>query len=179
MTFEVIKESATAILLVITCLFVLFLFISAILGMKTFTVKSSNFTSPEKELQKYQAIEIPELDMNKAPFNNKESFNNDLPNEKVSLIRSDIDYSDVAAEMALEKTIIDQHKSYVNEKNKVTNTASFLPSRSDSQDDIPWVGLRRPKYTSNNTDLVEDSARVIPTSVSADQLAKPVELSWK
>ena len=140
----------------------------------------SSFTSPEKEMDK-QVMKIKPLDTNTEPFNN------DLPNPQVDLTagvnadgvsQSGNDYSDIIAGQALEKSVFDQHKAYVKEKNKVTNTASRNPARSDSQDIIPFVGLRRPQYQIAGKDMVDSTARQVPSVLDADQLAKPNNLRW-
>lgn len=141
---------------------------------------SSLFSPPEQKMTK-QVMQIKPLDMRMEPFNN------DLPNPKVDLTagsnangvsESGNDYSDIIAGQALEKSVFDQHKAYVKEKNKVTNTASRNPARSDSQDVIPFVGLRRPQYQVAGKDMVDSTARQVPSVIDADQLAKPNNLRW-
>lgn len=141
----------------------------------------SYFSPPEDEMMKSRTIEIKPLNIQKEPFNN------DLPNPKVDLTagmnadgvnESSINYSDIIATEALEKSVFDQHKAYVNEKNKVTNTASRNPARSDSQDLIPFVGLRRPQYQVAGKDMVDSTARQVPSVIDANQLAKPNNLRW-
>lgn len=107
----------------------------------------------------------------------RESFSNDLPNNNVSL-DNEVSYNDILQSMALEPEVISQHKEYLTDKSKSTNTASFLPSRSDSQTVVPFVGLRRPQYLINNKDLVDESARTVPSELDADQLDRPVKISW-
>lgn len=107
----------------------------------------------------------------------KEPFTNDLPNENVKLDDSD-NYNQTIQDMALESAVVKQHKEYVTEQNKVTSTASFYPSRSDSQDVVPFVGLRRPQYIVNGKDLVDSAARSVPSEVDGKQLSKPSTLSW-
>ena len=141
----------------------------------------SAFTSPENEVMKREAIEIKPINIRSEPFNN------DLPSPQVDLTAgvnadgiatSSNDYSDIIAGEALEKSVFDQHKAYVKEKNKVTNTASRNPSRSDSQDLIPFVGLRRPQYQISGKDMVDSTARQVPSVIDANQLAKPNNLRW-
>ena len=108
-------------------------------------------------------------------FTNKRSpFSNDLPNENV-VLDEDTDYSDTLRDMALEKSVIDQHNQYVNDSNRVTNTASYSAERTDSQDVVPWVGLRRVDYGKN---LVDSTSRTVPTIDDEDVLSKPVNLRW-
>lgn len=108
-----------------------------------------------------------------------EGFNNDLPNPNVKLVDDEDDYSKAIQEMALDKSVLEQHNTYVNERNKVTSTASFQPSRSDAQDVVPFMGLRRPMYAVEGKDLVDESARNVPSEIDADQLAKPTQIYWK
>jgi hypothetical protein len=107
-----------------------------------------------------------------------EPFNNDLPNQKVKLDEN-TEYNELIQSMALDKSVKDQHKNYVNDRNKVTNTASFQPSRSDTQDVVPFIGLRRPQYSVNGVDLVDNTARTVPSELEADKLAKPTQIFWK
>lgn len=107
-----------------------------------------------------------------------EPFNNDLPNEKVKLDEN-TQYDELIQSMALDKSVKEQHKNYVSDRNKVTNTASFQPSRSDTQDVVPFIGLRRPQYSVNGKDLVDNTARSVPSELDADRLAKPTQIFWK
>ena len=107
-----------------------------------------------------------------------EPFNNDLPNQKVKLDET-TEYNELIQSMALDKSVKDQHKNYVTDRNKITNTASFQPRRSDTQDVVPFVGLRRPQYSVNGVDLVDNTARNVPSELEADQLAKPTQIFWK
>lgn len=109
----------------------------------------------------------------------RENFNNDLPKQNVALVEDGNDYSDTIQQMALDKSVLEQHNIYVNDRNKITSTASFQPSRSDTQDVVPFVGLRRPKYSANDKDLVDDTARTVPSEMDSDQLAKPTQIYWK
>jgi hypothetical protein len=139
------------------------------------------FTSKElfnggKEME--NVMQIDPIDMKNEPFNN------DLSDTKLPIFdpngMSEIgtDYSDIIATQALEKGVFEQHKAYINEKNNVTNTASRNPTRSDSQDLIPFVGLRRPQYQVDGKDMVDPTARQVHSVVNADQLGKPDNLSW-
>lgn len=101
-------------------------------------------------------------------------FSNDLPNQDVEL-NEDSDYNDTLVNMALEKSVIDQHNQYVNDSNRVTNTASYAAERTDSQDVVPWVGLRRVDYGKH---LVDSTSRTVPSVDDEDVLSKPVKLRW-
>lgn len=135
---------------------------------------------PKKNEVKDSSQVIQPLDVKKEPFNN------DLPNPKIdsevieNINKTDdyVDYNEIIKNEALEKSVFDQHNSYIKEKNKVTNTASRNPTRSDSQDLIPFVGLRRPQYQVNGKDMVDSTARQVPSVIDADQLAKPNNLRW-
>jgi type III secretory pathway component EscV len=131
-----------------------------------------------------QAMPTVPSHLSKAPVVNSttvkvEGFNNDLPNPNVKLVDDEDDYSKAIQEMALDKSVLEQHNTYVNERNKVTSTASFQPSRSDAQDVVPFMGLRRPMYAVEGKDLVDESARNVPSQIDADQLAKPTQIYWK
>jgi hypothetical protein len=146
-------------------------------------VKKSKFEEPEV-YQDGEEFEEPEVYQDGEEFENEEfeepePFNNDLPNENVKL-KEEGNYSEESLPlMALDKSVIQQHNKYVTERNKVTSTASFQPSRSDTQDVVPFVGLRRPSYSVNGKDLVDETARSVPTELDADKLAKPTQIYWK
>ena len=151
-------------------------------------VKKSKFEEPEVyqdgEEFENEEFEEPEVYQDGEEFENEdfeepEPFNNDLPNENVKL-KEEGNYSEESLPlMALDKSVIQQHNKYVTERNKVTSTASFQPSRSDTQDVVPFVGLRRPSYSVNGKDLVDETARSVPTELDADKLAKPTQIYWK
>ena len=111
-----------------------------------------------------------------SSFTNMEPFTNDLPyqlnNESLS-ISPDLDYNDFLQKMSLDKDVVQQHNQYVNDRNKVTSTASFAPSRSDNQDIVTTWGLTKPTYIP-----VDPSARNVP-SQDPEQGSKPVRLQWK
>jgi len=51
------------------------------------------------------------------------------------------DYNEMLIKMSLEPSVIDQHNNYVKDRKNITNTASFLPTRSDSQTNcsLDWI----------------------------------------
>jgi hypothetical protein len=105
-----------------------------------------------------------------------EPFTNDLPyqlkKEIITLSEND-EYSDVLQKMALDQDVVKQHNTYVNERNKITSTASFSPMRSDNQDIVTTVGLTKPSFVK-----VDESARQVPSSTPEQQSA-PVQLFWR
>ncbi len=105
-----------------------------------------------------------------------EPFTNDLPyqlNNTSLKLNDDDDYSQVLQQMSLDSEVIKQHNLYVNDRNKVTSTASFAPARSDNQDVVTSWGLSRPSYVA-----IDPSARNVP-SQDPEQGSKPVRLQWK
>jgi hypothetical protein len=110
-----------------------------------------------------------------SKFTNLEPFTNDLPyeldNQKITL-KEDEDYSEILQQMALDKEVITQHKQYVNDRNKITSTASFDPERSDSQDIVTRWGLTSIGYVKQ-----DPSAREVP-SQDPEQGSKPIKLRW-
>jgi hypothetical protein len=145
---------------------------------------SGFFTPPEEEimneLKNKPIVELPSLNQNDLAKQMMETFNNDLPNQTNPRPTDGTNYADVAADMALEKSVKDQHRQYINQREKYTGTASFNPERSDSQDIVTFVGLRRPSYlTKDGKSLVDPSARQVSTVIDPNYLSKPVHLSWK
>jgi len=114
-----------------------------------------------------------------SSFANLENFNNDLPNQKVNIPTDGTNYTEVISNMALEPSVIEQHKQYALQREKITSTASFNPERTDSQDIVPYVGLRRTSYLKASGDsFVDPTARQVPSVVDPSTLSKPVNLSW-
>jgi hypothetical protein len=146
------------------------------------TDSSSNSESQQTVTQPETNVTQPNTNTSQTTisgFNNgPEYFNNDLPNEDIKL-EEDGDYSQAIQQMALDKSVVDQHNTYVNERNKVTSTASFQPSRTDTQDIVPFRGLRRPQYSAGGVNLVDETARVVPSELDSDYLAKPTQIYWK
>lgn len=132
---------------------------------------------PETEKPKEQPVgEQPVGEQAKpTPFTNMEPFTNDLPyqlkNENLN-ISPDLDYNDFLQKMSLDQDVIEQHNQYVTDRNKVTSTASFAPSRSDNQDIVTTWGLARRTYIP-----IDPSARNVP-SQDPEQGSKPVRLQW-
>lgn len=124
-----------------------------------------------------QVVAVPEEPKNVPEgFISKDPFTNDLPyqllNQSVS-ITPDTDYNELLQSMSLDSDVIKQHNQYVNDRNKITSTASFAPSRSDNQDIVTTWGLSKPRYIA-----IDPSARNIP-SQDPEQGSKPVRLQWK
>ena len=116
-------------------------------------------------------------DSNTADVTNQpEQFTNDLPyeleNKSMKLLEVE-DYNDVLQKMSLDNDVIKQHNQYVNDRNKLTSTASNVPDRSDTQDIVTRWGLSRVSYIP-----IDSSAREIP-SQDPEQGSKPIKLTWK
>lgn len=112
-------------------------------------------------------------------INTKSNFDNDLPNQETPIPTDGTNYSDIAANMALESGVVKQHNQYVKQREKYTGTASFNPERSDSQDIVPFVGLRKTSYlTPRGESLLDPTARQVPSVVDPSSLSKPTGLNW-
>jgi hypothetical protein len=164
-------------------LLLIFGFMMLIWHISTMDCVSSFFTPPEttmmNELKNIPVTTVPSLNQNDLAKQMMETFNNDLPNQTNPIPTDDTNYSDVAADMALEKSVKDQHRKYVNQREKYTGTASFNPERSDAQDIVTFVGLRRPSYLTKEGKSLEDpTARQVATVIDPKDLSKPVNLSW-
>lgn len=102
-------------------------------------------------------------------------FTNDLPyqeNKETIQLKDDSEYNDILQRMALDDDVIKQHNQYVNDRNKITSTASFEPERSDSQDIVTRWGLASFGYIKP-----DPSAREVP-SQTPEQGSKPMRLRW-
>ena len=130
---------------------------------------------PQPEQEKPADEKPADEQENPSPFTNMEPFTNDLPyqlkNETLN-ITPDLDYNDFLQKMSLDQDVIQQHNQYVTDRNKVTSTASFAPSRSDNQDIVTTWGLARRTYIP-----IDPSARNVP-SQDPEQGSKPVRLQW-
>ena len=168
---------------IILSLLLIFGFMMLIWHISTMDCVSGFFTPPEttmmNELKNIPVTTVPSLNQNDLAKQMMETFNNDLPNQTNPIPTDDTNYSDVAADMALEKSVKDQHRKYVNQREKYTGTASFNPERSDAQDIVTFVGLRRPSYLTKEGKSLEDpTARQVATVIDPKDLSKPVNLSW-
>jgi len=143
---------------------------------------SDFFTPPEDEILKGMGEVSQQMVSNSNDNNEKDAlstFDNDLPNQTTPIPTDSHNYNETVAQMALEKNVFDQHNNYAKQREKYTGTASFNPERSDSQDIVPFVGLRRPSYlTPKGDSLVDSTARQVPSIVDPKTLSKPVNLSW-
>lgn len=152
--------------------------------MQFFINKTSEFFSPPEDaimnnISSKSTMVIPSIDVETVKDQFQENFDNDLPNQTNKIPTDGTNYADIAADMALEKSVKEQHKQYVNQREKYTGTASFNPERSDSQDLVTFVGLRRPSYlTKEGNSLVDSTARQVSSVVDPNTLSKPVNLSW-
>jgi hypothetical protein len=80
------------------------------------------------------------------------------------------DYAQVAQYMALEPEVYESHQRFAEEANLLNLGPSNMSERSDPNDVVPWVGLRRPDYQSvyaNCTARVEHSE--IPDQMNAQR----------
>lgn len=175
--------SLSSILLITFIIIFLFMMISRMSSCYNMDYISGFFTPPEdlalEEISSIPTIELSSIDHKAVELSLKDSFNNDLPNQTNKIPTDDTNYADVAADMALEKSVKDQHQQYVNQREKYTGTASFNPERSDSQDIVTFVGLRRPSYLTKSGDsLVDPTARQVSSVVDPKSLSKPINLSW-
>lgn len=58
------------------------------------------------------------------------------------------DYGQVAQYMSLEPEVYESHNQYSTDMNRMSLGPSTMAERSDPNDVVPWVGLRRPDYKS-------------------------------
>ena len=111
-----------------------------------------------------------------SEFSNYENFTNDLPyqlNNTQIKLNEDDDYSSVLQKMSLDKDVFKQHNQYVSDRNKITSTASFVPTRTDNQDIVTYWGLPR----RSQMFAIDPSAREVP-SQDPEQGSSPVRLRW-
>jgi len=128
-----------------------------------------------------EQVAEPELSNNAEPVAEPadepvtEQFTNDLPYQKLNMKVSYNDgdnYDEVLQKLSLDDNILKSHTNYVNDRNKITSTASFTPARTDTQDIVTHWGLTRPKYIP-----LDPSARLVPGQ-DPEQGSKPVNLRW-
>lgn len=90
--------------------------------------------------------------------------NNDL----VRLSEYD-DYSTVAKYQALEPEVFDSHEQYADQVGVANSGASNMTVRSDPNDVVPWVGLRRPEY---HKTFAKSDARQVHSEYSDQMFSK-------
>ena len=67
-------------------------------------------------------------------------------NKSDELVKSDgIDWNNAIMDMGLEQSVIDSHRTFVNDAARITTTASNVPIMEPTHV-VPYVGLRRPDY---------------------------------
>lgn len=96
----------------------------------------------------------------------KEPFAGDLENESGNNIQGMAetgDYQEATKHMALEPTVSESHARYVSDIAANTQTASKMTLRSDPNDIVPWVGLRRPNYHGGAQPM--EDARTVSTDM--------------
>jgi hypothetical protein len=78
------------------------------------------------------------------------------------------DYSgDVIQSMSLEPGVIESHNRFIKDVHHRTTGASAETVRDDSNDVVPWIGLRRPKY---NAGAFATSGARVEHSESPEQM---------
>lgn len=99
------------------------------------------------------------------------TFGRGVQNRKLAQQYADLagaeysDYSAMSQYMSLEPEVFASHESYSKDMVRSTTGPSAMAERSDPNDVVPWVGLRRPDY---NVPL-SSNIRVEPTEFT-DQL---------
>lgn len=81
------------------------------------------------------------------------------------------DYGQVAQYMSLEPEVFESHDQYSNDMNRLSLGPSTMAERSDPNDVVPWVGLRRPDYKSTSA---SSGARVEHSEIPDQQYDQKV-----
>jgi hypothetical protein len=81
------------------------------------------------------------------------------------------DYSQVAQYMSLEPEVFESHNQYSADMNRMSLGPSVMAERSDPNDVVPWVGLRRPDYKSVSA---SEGARVEHSEIPDQQYDQKV-----
>lgn len=178
------KNPFVIVLTAIAILLIVLMALDIIPVSQLFTKEEEVIQLPEQNLKVNKPNEIippPEIPNPEtvngqiSSFINKEPFTNDLPyqlNKQTIQYNDDNDYSEVLKNMALDSGVVSQHNQYVKDRNKITSTASFAPTRSDSQDIVTSWGFTKSQYIN-----IDPSARTVP-SQSPEQGSKPITLKW-
>ncbi len=74
-------------------------------------------------------------------------------------------YEDVLVKEWLDESVVSQHLQYLKDSNQTTSGASTQVERSDRQDVVPQMGLRRINYGKN---LLSSNALTVPSFVPED-----------
>lgn len=81
------------------------------------------------------------------------------------------DYGQVAQYMSLEPEVFESHEQYSEDMNRLSLGPSSMAERSDPNDVVPWVGLRRPDYKSASA---SEGARVEHSEIPDQQYDQKV-----
>jgi hypothetical protein len=76
------------------------------------------------------------------------------------------DYNDTLVKEWLDDSVVSQHLQYLKESNQATSGASVQVERSDRQDIVPQMGLRRIKY---GKDLLSKNAINVPSFLPEEE----------
>lgn len=91
----------------------------------------------------------------------------------------DNNYNDTIIQMSLEPSILENHKSFADERNRIDTGAGMYGVRDDPNDVIPWVGLFRPTYKRSDGSSAESSKmplKAVPSDRPESQMQQRVKL---
>lgn len=83
-------------------------------------------------------------------------------------------YNDTIIKMSLEPSILENHKSFAEERNRIDTGAGMYGVRDDPNDVIPWVGLFRPTYKRSDGTSAEES-KISLKAVPSDRPEKQMQ----
>lgn len=83
-------------------------------------------------------------------------------------------YNDAIIKMSLEPSILENHKVFAEERNRVDTGAGMYGVRDDPNDVIPWVGLFRPTYKRSDGTSAEES-KISLKAVPSDRPEKQMQ----
>lgn len=89
-----------------------------------------------------------------------------LPAETEEVEESEEDYNQQLVNDWLDNSVVSQHLQYLKESNQATSGASVQVERSDRQDIVPQMGLRRINYGKN---LLTKNALTVPSFLPEDE----------
>jgi hypothetical protein len=118
-------------------------------------VRKNNYRKAGRDMQRYSDTGSAVLNANSA-----RRYQNMASN-----LSGYSDYNSVMQYIGLEPEIYESHANYSSDMNRLVLGPSTLSERTDSNDTVPWIGLRRTKYEV----FADENARV-EQSETPDQM---------
>lgn len=120
--------------------------------------------------------------LSKEPFGDRR-LNTNIPNSIANNLLAVDDYHSALLSTAIEPSIVENHRIFAVERNKIDTGSGIMGIRDDPNDVIPWVGLQRPSYRRSDGTSAEFSTtplKSIPSDNADKKMLerKPITLTF-